>query len=230
MNRFTAECLGTFFLCLFTLLGSPFGVCLGLAALVWSLGPVSGGYFNPAVTFSQGLRGAITAPWAFLYLGAQMLGATLAALVSALLVGYSSERAAAAAAGFPDDWLGSLGAELLGTMLLAGVVLGVANSRRTAGNGYAALAVGGAVFAAGAAFGTLSAFLNPAVTWAWGLHDLLSAFRAEDEVGKAIAAEAIRFGKFLPWAACLVAAQLAGAALANVGFRLTHPEEHGGGR
>jgi len=230
MNRFTAECLGTFFLCLFALLGNPLGVCLGLAALIWSLGPVSGGHFNPAVTLSQGIRRAVTVPWALLYLGAQMLGATLAALVSAVLAGYSSERAAVAAAGMPDDWIRSLGTELLGTMLLAGVILGVANSRRTAGNGYAALAIGGTVFAAGAAFGTLSAFLNPAVTWAWGLHDLLSAFRAQEEVGKAVAAEAIRFGKFLPWAACLVAAQLAGAALANLGFRLTHPEEHGGGR
>lgn len=227
MNRFTAECLGTFFLCLFALLGNPLAVCLGLAALIWSLGPVSGGHFNPAVTFSQSLRRAITVPWAFLYLGAQVLGATLAALVSALLVGHNPEHATQPAVGIPDDWLGSLSAELLGTMLLAGVILGVANSRRTAGNGYAALAIGGTVFAAGAAFGSLSAFLNPAVTWAWGLHDLLSAFRAEEEAGKAIAAEVIRFGKFLPWAACLVAAQLSGAALANLGFRLTHPEDHG---
>lgn len=227
MNRFTAECLGTFFLCLFSLLGNPLSVCLGLAALIWSLGPASGAYFNPAITLSQALRRSVTVPWAFLYLGAQTCGATLAALVSALFVGHNAERAAEPAVWIRGDWLGALGAELLGTMLIAGVILGVANSRRTAGNGYAALAIGGAVFAAGATFGSLSAFFNPAVTWAWGLHDLLSAFRAEDEAGKAIAAEVIRFGKFLPWAACLVVVQLAGAALANLVFRLTHPEDHG---
>ena len=225
MNRFTAELLGTFFLCLFALMGNPLAVCLGLAALIWSIGSVSGGHFNPAVTFSQRLRGAIGTAWSFAYVGAQLLGATLAALVSALLVGHSPERTLEGPVGVPDDWLAALSGEVLGTLLLALVILGVATARRTAGNGYAALAIGAAVFAAGAVFGEYSAFLNPAVTWSSGLHDLLAAFRAESDVGKTVAAEAIRFGKFLPWAACLVTAQLAGALLANGCFWLTHPED-----
>lgn len=225
MNRFTAECLGTFFLCLFALMGNALGVCLGLAAMVWAFGPVSGAHFNPAVTFSQRLRGALTTGWSFAYVGAQLAGATLAALVSALFVGHNPERASEAAGGIPDAWLASLGAELLGTLLLAAIILGVANARRTAGHPAAGLAIGGAVFAAGSVFGDISGFFNPAVTWSWGLHDLLAAFRAENDVGKALAAELIRFGRFLPWAACLIAAQLAGAALANGCFWLTHPED-----
>lgn len=225
MNRFTAELLGVFFLCLFALMGSPLAVCLGLAALIWALGPVSGGHFNPAVTFSQRLQGCMTTPWAVAYVGAQLLGATLAAFVSAMLVGHNPERTTNGPVGIPEDWLGSLGTEMFGTLLLAFVVLGVASSRRTAGNGYAALAIGAAVFAAGTAFGEFSAFFNPAVAWSWGLHDLLAAFRAEAEVGKTVTAEAIRFGKFLPWAALLVTAQLLGALLANGCFWLTHPED-----
>ena len=195
MNRFTAELLGTFFLCLLALMGNPMAICLGLAALIWSVGAVSGGHFNPAVTLSQRLHGAIGTAWSFAYLGAQFAGATLAALVSALLVGHDPERTASGPVGVPDEWISALTGEVLGTLLLALVILGVANSRRTAGNGYAALAIGSAVFAAAAVFADCA--FNPAVTWASGLHDLLAAFRAEDEVGKTVAAEAIRFGKFL---------------------------------
>lgn len=226
MNRFTSEFLGTFFLCILVLLGNPFGVGIGLAALIWALGPVSGAQFNPAVTFSQRLHGAITGRWSLAYVGAQFLAASAAALVTAMMVGHNPEKLTEAPAGIPDAWVSALFAETLGTLLLAFVILAVANSRRTAGNSYAALAIGGTVFAAGSAFGDFSAFLNPAVTWAFGLHDVLAAFRAEQETGKAVAVELIRFGKFAPWAVCLVAAQLTGALLANGCFRLTHPEEN----
>lgn len=225
MNRITAEFLGTFFLCLLALLGDTLAVCLGLAAMIWALGPVSGGHFNPAVTLSQRVQGAITTAWALGYAGAQLMAATLAALVAGLVAGYDADRAADAPIGIHQDWLASMTGECLGTLLLALVILGVANSRRTAGNGFAALAIGGAVLAAGTAFADHSAFLNPAVTWSSGLHDLFAAVRAEEGVGAAFADELIRFGKFLPWAALLVVAQLAGALLANGCFRLTHPED-----
>ena len=230
MNRFTSEFLGTFFLCILVLIGNPFGVGIGLAALVWALGPVSGAQFNPAVTFSQRVHGAITVRWSLAYVGAQLLAATSAALVTALMVGHNPEKLTEAPAGVPDAWISALSAELLGTLLLVFVILAVANSRRTAGNSYAALAIGGTVFAAGSAFGDFSAFLNPAVTWAFGLHDLVAAFRAEQDTGKAVAVELLRFGAFAPWALCLVAAQLAGALLATGCFRLTHPEDCGAGR
>lgn len=226
MNRFTAELLGTFFLCLLALLGEPMGVCLGLAALIWALGPVSGGHFNPAVSFSQRVHGAITTGWSLAYVLAQFLAATLAAILAALLGGYDAEQADAAPLGIPDGWMSALTGECLGTLLLALVILGVANARRNAGTAFAGLAIGGTVFAAGTALG--SPFLNPAVTWASGLRDLFSALAAEEGVGSAFSAELVRFGKFLPWAACLALAQLTGALLAAGCFRLTHPEDCGG--
>lgn len=225
MNRFTAELLGTFFLCLFAMMGNALATALGLAALIWSLGPVSRAYFNPAVTLSQRLRGTISTGWSLLYLAAQLLAAVAAALVSALIIGYNVERAEVAPLGAPGAWLSTLTAETLGTLLLTLVILGVANSRRTAGNSYAALAIAGSVYAASAAFGTLAATFNPAVTLASALHDLFAALRAEQGVGKAFTVEIIRFGKFAPWAVCLFAAQFLGALLANGCFRLTHPED-----
>ena len=225
MNRFTAELLGTFFLCLFAMMGNALATALGLAALIWALGPVSRAHFNPAITLSQRVHGAVTTGWALLYLAAQALGACLAALVSALMIGHNPERAESAPVGVPDAWLGLLTAEMLGTLLLALVILAVANSRRTAGNSYAALAIGTAVYAGSATFGNFSANLNPAVTLASALHDLLAALRAEQDVGKSLAIELIRFGKFAPWAAVLFAAQFGGALLANACFRLTHPED-----
>lgn len=225
MNRFTSELLGTFFLGCFSLVGSPFAVGIGLAALIWALGPVSSAHFNPAVTFSQRARGGISTGTAFAYLGAQFLAACSAALVTALMVGHNAERAEAAPMGPPDQWVVALFAEVLGMLLIVYTILAVAHARRTAGNSYAALAIGGAVFAASGTFSDFGAVFNPAVVWASALHDVLAALRAEQETGKALAVELIRFGKFAPWALCLVAAQLAGALLANGCFRLTHPED-----
>jgi glycerol uptake facilitator-like aquaporin len=225
MNRFTAEFLGTFFLCLFVMMGNGWSTALGLAALIWALGPVSRAYFNPAITLSQRLRGTITTGWALLYVAAQFLAAGAAALASALMIGYNAERAESSPMGVPDAWVAALGAELLGTFLIALVILGVANSRRTAGNSYAALAIGGAVYGASAALGNFSAIFNPAVTASSALHDLFASLRAEQGVGKAFAMELIRFGKFAPWAVCLIATQLVAALLANACFRVTHPED-----
>lgn len=230
MNRLTSEFLGTFFLGCFALIGSPFAVGIGVAALIWAFGPVSGAHFNPAVTLSQRLRGSIGNGWALAYLGVQLLAACAAALVTALMVGHNAERAEAAPMGLPDGWAVALVAEVLGALLIVYTILAVAHSRRTAGNSYAALAIGGAVFAASATFSDFGAVFNPAVVCASALHDVLAALGAEQEAGKAVAIELIRFGKFAPWGLCLMAAQLAGAAAANGCFRLTHPEDTVGHR
>jgi len=54
---------------------------LALAVLVSSLGAISGGHFNPAVTFAVWVGGRITATTAALYVGAQLIGSVLAGLV-----------------------------------------------------------------------------------------------------------------------------------------------------
>jgi MIP family channel proteins len=53
---------------------------LALAVLVSALGPVSGGHFNPAVTFGVWITGRIDAVRGGMYVVAQLIGAVLAAL------------------------------------------------------------------------------------------------------------------------------------------------------
>ena len=101
LNRLTsvlvAEALGTFLFC-FVGMGAVITVTwiqgadngglvtvalahgLALAVLVSAFGPVSGGHFNPAVTFGVWITGRIEAARAGLYVVAQLLGAVLAAL------------------------------------------------------------------------------------------------------------------------------------------------------
>jgi aquaporin Z len=62
------------------LLGVALAHGLALAVLVSALGPVSGGHFNPAVTFGVWITGRIDPMRAGLYVVAQLLGAVLAAL------------------------------------------------------------------------------------------------------------------------------------------------------
>jgi len=59
--------------------------CLGggltLATLIWCLGNVSGGHFNPAVTISFLFTGKINPLLTILYVGAQLVGAITGASV-----------------------------------------------------------------------------------------------------------------------------------------------------
>ena len=85
-----AEAIGTFVLVLTTVgsavvSGSIVGVALAtglaLAAVITSLGPISGAHFNPAVTAAFLARGLVTRQLAGLYVVAQLAGAVLAMVV-----------------------------------------------------------------------------------------------------------------------------------------------------
>ena len=228
MNRITAEFLGTFFLTVFALIGNPLGVAFGLAALIWSLGPISGAHFNPAVSVSMRLRGKITVGELFGYIVTQFFAASLGAFVTAMFAGHDPERADSPIVGIPDAWLSAISAETFGTLFVVFVILVVATSKRTAGNTYAALAIAAAVYGAASSFGLIVAFFNPAIAWAFGLHDLFSSLRAETDTLQAFFGECMRFGKFLPWAVCLIFAQLVGAVLANGFFWLIYTEDREG--
>ena len=62
------------------LIGVAFAHGLALAVMVSALGAVSGGHFNPAVTFGVWLTGRIEPARAALYVVAQLVGGVLAAL------------------------------------------------------------------------------------------------------------------------------------------------------
>jgi len=224
MSRIASEFLGTFLLCCFVLIGNPLAAALGLAALIWVLGGPRGVTFNPAVSLALLLRRRIG--WSGLagHVGLQLAAALAAAVLTGLLVAHNPERLAEGASVVPAAWFAALVAEGLATFGFVLLLLGALTSRRVAGSLLAPLVVGFGAFALQGAFGSLSAFMNPAVLLAWGVHDLVNSFRAE-QPATAFAGELVRFGKFVPWAALLLLSQLAGSVAAWLAFRVTHPED-----
>ena len=140
-----------------------FGVAL--AAIVASIGHVSGAHVNPAVTV--GLAATNRFPWQYVptYLVAQLVGAILGATGTWIAFGSAAREVANVAATFPAEGVGDIQAllvELLVTFILVFVVISVATDQR-APAGVAPLAVGFAlacgVFIAGPVTGGA---VNPA--------------------------------------------------------------------
>lgn len=167
MKQLLVEAMGTFFLVLtigLTVLAPGAGamapVAIGaiLMVMVYAGGPVSGGYYNPAVTLAVWLRGKMDAKDVPGYMGAQVVGAVLAALIVAWCKG---DRAAVPL--YPEV-LPALVVETLFTFALAFVVLSVATTKQAAGNSYFGLAIGSTVMVGAYAAGNISgAVFNPAV-------------------------------------------------------------------
>jgi aquaporin TIP len=176
-NSYLAEAIGTF---LFFFVGIGAGYALfgeswatvavaialahGLALLVVvsAFGAVSGGHFNPAVTFGLLITGKIQAAKAAGYVVAQLVGAVAAAG----LVRYIYPEAIPSTAGLPAlssdlDVVKGIVAEAGVTMLLLTAVLGTAVDNRAAKIG--GIAIGLAVAAGILMAGNLTGgALNPA--------------------------------------------------------------------
>jgi MIP family channel proteins len=107
---------------------------LTLAAVVAAIGHVSGAHVNPAVTL--GMAAAKKFPWNYapVYIGAQLVGAVLAALATWLTFGGAGARSEAKlAATYPAQGAGDLQAfivEILITFILVFVVMAVATDGR----------------------------------------------------------------------------------------------------
>jgi MIP family channel proteins len=107
---------------------------LALAIVVASIGHVSGAHVNPAVTLGMAAVGKF--PWNYtpVYIGAQLLGAVLAALATWLTFGGAGARSEASlAATYPARGVGDLQAfvvEILITFILVFVVMAVATDER----------------------------------------------------------------------------------------------------
>ena len=167
MNRYVTELIGTFFL-VFTIgmvvVGgvptAPIAIGAVLMVMVYMGGHVSGAHYNPAVTVAVYLRGAMEKADLVPYLGAQILGAWLAAGVVQLITGSTFAPAPGAEYGVVE----ALIAEVLVTFALVLVVLNVATAKATEGNSYYGLAIGFTVLAGAYAVGPVSgAAFNPAV-------------------------------------------------------------------
>jgi aquaporin Z len=168
-QKLTTEFIGTFFLsltiCTAAVYGSagdyaPFGIAATLMVMIYAGGHISGAHYNPAVTVSIYLRGACDKGEVLPYIASQVVASVSAALVVENLL-------------FPDalspvaEELGTdaVVAELLFTFALAYVILNVATTESTSGNGYYGAAIALVVLAGAITVGSISlASFNPAVT------------------------------------------------------------------
>ncbi len=130
-----------------------------ILAAVYAVGHISGAHFNPAVTAGFVLGRRMPARDGAAYVVAQLVGATVAALGLAAVLG----NAARAAATVPAiGTAAALGVEVALTLILMLVVMAVATDARVAGP-VAGLAVGATVAADALTGGPLTgASMNPA--------------------------------------------------------------------
>jgi glycerol uptake facilitator-like aquaporin len=178
------------------LLCNTIATAAGLAALILTFGSISGGHFNPAVSFAEALRGRL--PWseALAYGAVQCAGAILGVWLAhamfdkPLLMVSQHARA---------GWSQGL-SELVATFGLLCTIFGTARSRPEA----IPFAVA-AYIAAAYWFTASTSFANPAVTVARSFTDTFAGIRPADVTG-------------------FVCAQFIGATLAVGLFRWFQPQ------
>ena len=170
-HKLTTEFIGTFFLsltvCTAAVYGSagdyaPFAIASALMVMIYAGGHISGAHYNPAVTVSVYLRGACDKDDVLPYIASQIVAAVSAALIV--------ERLLSSKTPDPTPEMFELGteavvAELLFTFALAYVILNVATTESTSGNGYYGAAIALVVLAGAMTVGSISlGSFNPAVT------------------------------------------------------------------
>ena len=130
-------------------LGASLAIGFVVVVLIYALGPVSGGHFNPAITLGLASAGRFSWRDVVPYIAAQIVGG---AVGTSLLWFYAHDRAEVgdlgnfASNGFGEHSPGGFGfwavvvAEVILTAFLVVVVLGVTSKRAAAG--FAGLAIG----------------------------------------------------------------------------------------
>lgn len=175
-----AEAIGTFTLIFIgvlvssaaALVGAPPGVItlttvafahgLAIAVMVAALGHISGGHFNPAITFGFIVSGQMGLRRGVLYWLAQLVGAIIAALILLPIIGR-----AAVGAGTPTlvpglGWVAGAALEAIGTFFLVYVVFGTVVDKRAPAGVYP-LAIGLTITLCIMGFGLLTgSAVNPA--------------------------------------------------------------------
>ena len=177
MRKYIAEFIGTFFLVLTvgcTVIPGAAGVIPAIAigavlmVMIFAGGHISGGHFNPAVTFAIFIRGRLEMKDVIPYWVAQIAAGVIAALVAMWLVGKGGTPLEIT--NIPVVFV----AEFLFTFALAYVVLNCATAKGTLDNSFYGLAIGFTVLAGIFAVGAISGgAFNPAVAMGAGLMKLL---------------------------------------------------------
>ena len=170
---------------------TPLAIGFALMVMVFATGHISGAHLNPAVSVGVWLRGAIDLTGLLTYIVAQLVGASLAALVSFALFPAASDA-------MQIDVGPAFLVEALWTFVLVYVVLNVATSKDHPNNSFYGLAIGSTVFVGAVGFGSVSGGgFNPAVAlglaitgqFAWGSYWL---YFLAPIVGGAVAALVFR--------------------------------------
>ncbi|WP_245401302.1 aquaporin [Nocardia albiluteola] len=205
--KLAVEAIGTFFVVFAVGATARSGTALAplaagvvLMVMVYAGERVSGGHYNPAVTFAALVRGRIRPGTACGYWLTQVTAGLVAALVVPAVVG---SRAPQHIDPSRRILVGSLAIELAFTFALAFVVLNVAAGGPRFPNPMPALAIGSTVAAGGVIVGgVFGAAFNPAVVLG-----------------------AITMNLFTPATLLYIPAQLAGAAAAGLAFRRFPPRD-----
>jgi aquaporin Z len=171
-NKLIAEFIGTYFL--YLIIGmcvtppgavalTPLAVGVGLTALVYSCGHISKAHFNPATTVAYFCAGTHTRKAFLPFVAVIIAGAVCASLTVAVL----NPEGLAQVKPLEIDTLRMVVAEFAFTFALMWVILNVAITKGTVGNGFYGIAIGAIVAAGAYAVGPISfAAFNPAVTLA----------------------------------------------------------------
>ena len=128
----------------------------GLYAIILMFGPVSGGHFNPVVSFVDASFGGITRRDALAYFPAQVTGCVLGAVIANAMFAKAAISISSHHRASPAHLL----AEVVATLGLILLIFALARSHRT---GSAPAAVG-AYIGAAYFFTSSASFANPAIT------------------------------------------------------------------
>lgn len=167
-----------------------------LGVLIWTLGPISGAHFNPAVTLVAAVRREMRAIEAVYYIGAQLVGAALGAALANLMFGLPAWHVSTTSRTGPGVLLG----EVVATAGLIWVIGALTRtSRGHLGPVLVPAWIGAAYF-----FTSSTSFANPAVTWGRVFTDTFAGIAPSSAV-------------------LFVAAQLVGAAVGAGLTEVFHP-------
>ena len=173
------------------LLENAAATAAGLFAIILMFGPVSGGHFNPVVSFVDAAFGGLSWRDAAAYLPAQVAGCVTGAVAANVMFSLHAFLISTKHRATPAHFL----SEIVATLGLLLLIFALARSGRS---GSAPAAVG-AYIGAAYFFTSSTSFANPAVTLARTLSDTFAgispssapAFVAFEMVGAAVAAGAI---------------------------------------
>jgi glycerol uptake facilitator-like aquaporin len=128
----------------------------GLAAIILMFGAVSGGHFNPVVSFVDAVFGGVSWRDAAAYLPAQVTGCALGAVLANVMFSRAAFELSTKHRSSPAHFL----SEIVATLGLVLVIFALARSGRSS----AAPAAVGAYIGAAYFFTSSTSFANPAIT------------------------------------------------------------------